>query len=37
MLSRGSLLHEEGLKLAREVNLGLWIEVRFGSIANTLS
>lgn len=27
MLSRGSLLHEEGLKLARKVHLGLWIEV----------
>ena len=37
MLSHGNLLHREDVKLARKVNLGLYIVVRLGSIATTLS
>lgn len=37
MLSHGNLLHRESVKLARKVNLGLYIVVRLESIATTLS
>ena len=37
MLSHGNLLHREDVKLARKVNLGLYIVVRLGSIATSLS